>query len=154
MTTPGVSSWPYKEGKASREDIKGTWEGSVRYTPGPRWGSSLPRGELGISELGISEHRIGEYGLGERGIEETEDFAGVESDTCEIPMEFHNDEVFQMRFRFHKKQFLILCCLLSWRICPRRTEDCHYHRSRTGLGRFCQSGKNQHLAKTGNNRHG
>ena len=44
MTTPGVSSWPYKEGKASREDIKGTREGSVRYTPGPRWGSSLPRG--------------------------------------------------------------------------------------------------------------
>ena len=45
MTTPRVSSWPYKERKASKEDIKGTREGSVRYTPGPRWGSSLPRGK-------------------------------------------------------------------------------------------------------------
>ena len=71
--------------------------------------------------------------------EETEDFVGVEHvrvtkrylQDWENPMEFYNEEEFRMRFRFHK-QFLILCCLLSWRICPRpTTEDCHYHLSRS-----------------------
>ena len=46
MTTPGVSSWPYKEGKVSREDIIEGYQkdtgGKCTFTPGPRCGGPLP----------------------------------------------------------------------------------------------------------------